>query len=528
MKKNLHPIDEIFLDGLTEKQDQPSLATWDAIEKSLDKNIVNTFKQKYIQLQRIIIVLLLLLAFVSIYTINSYKKNYSNNTVINSPAVANETPISVKISDENSRSNKLKSIEKKASSPLINTSKSEKVDVNASINITKKSLTIVGAKNPKVIHQVAKTNNPIAEADLEIIKPSKPKENPIAAKTIYTSNKNQNSKNPLKETITTVSIERKENTEKHTTKTKVATFVPEVFNKTSIFQMEQIESIKTNRNPNGGIPEINQLPSNASTIPIVKVENTPTSIVEKKTKEKTPIRFSIIPNLSLNTLNTRIVVEEDLGSRREYLRKKIIESEATKLEVSFGIALEINLSKRISIESGINYFEKNTTIKPRTIGAERNREGKIKYRFDCSAGTYYIDPKLGTTLSIGDSTKSFSANNQLQYINTPLIARYQLVKGKINWFQTVGIGANMLVGQSFETSIDNNYTEKLKKLKTKDLKKMYFNGIVGVGIDYNISKRLSIRMAPIYRFSITPMNKNESIKTYPHSFSATAGLKIGL
>ena len=66
MKKNLHPIDEIFLDGLTEKQDQPSLATWDAIEKSLDKNIVNTFKQKYIQLQRIIIVLLLLLAFVSI------------------------------------------------------------------------------------------------------------------------------------------------------------------------------------------------------------------------------------------------------------------------------------------------------------------------------------------------------------------------------------------------------------------------------------------------------------------------------
>ena len=91
----------------------------------------------------------------------------------------------------------------------------------------------------------------------------------------------------------------------------------------------------------------------------------------------------------------------------------------------------------------------------------------------------------------------------------------------------VGIGANVLVGQSFETSIDNNYTEKLKKLKTKDLKKMYFNGIVGVGIDYNISKRLSIRMAPIYRFSITPINKNESMKTYPHSFSATAGLKIG-
>jgi len=526
VKKNLHPIDEIFLDGLAEKQDQPSLATWDAIEKSLDKNIAYTFKQKYIQQQRIIIVLLLLLAFVSIYTINSYKKNYSNNSVINSPAVANKTPNTVKISDENSSSNKLKSIEKKASSPLINTSKSKKVDVIAATTQTEIAASIVDAKTRKVLHPLKKTNKPIVEATLKIEKQSYPKENPIAFNTIYTSNKNQNSKNPVKET--TVDIERNENTEKPTTKTNVATIVPEVFNEASHFQMEQIESIKTNRNPNGGIPEINQLPLIASITPIVKVENTSTSIVEQKPKIKTPIRFSIIPNLSLNTLNPRIVTGEDLGTRREYLRKQITESETAKLGVTFGIALEASLSKRISIESGINYSEKNTTIKPRTISAERDREGKVKYRFDCSAGTYYIDPKLGTTLSVGDSTKSFSANNKLQYINTPLIARYQLVTGKINWFQMVGVGANVIVGQSFETNIENNYTEKLKNLKTSDLKKMYFNGIVGVGIDYNISKRLSIRMAPIYRFSITPMNKSESIKTYLHSFSATAGLKIGL
>jgi opacity protein-like surface antigen len=292
--------------------------------------------------------------------------------------------------------------------------------------------------------------------------------------------------------------------------------------------MAQIESIKTNRNPNVGIPEINQMTTNASITPILIAENTSTTIAEQKPKIKTPISFSITPNLSLNTLNTRIVTGEDLGSRREYLRKQITESETAKLGVSFGVGLEVNLTKRITLESGLSYSEKNTTIKPRTISAERDREGKIKYRFDCSAGTYYIDPKLGTTLSVGDSTKSFSANNKLQYINTPLIARYQLATGKFNWFQMVGVGANVLVGQSFETSIDNNITEKLKNLKTSDLKKMYFNAIVGAGIDYNISKKIAIRIVPAYRFSITPMNKNESIKTYPNSFSAMAGLKIGL
>ena len=528
MKKNLHPIDEIFLDGLAEKQDQPSLATWDAIEKSLDNNIANTYKQKYIKLQRILIVLLLLLAVVSIYTINSNKKTYSNNSVLNTPAVAIETPITVKISDENSNSNKLKSFEKKASSTLIDASKSKKVDINTSINKTKKSVTIVGAKNPKVIHQIAKNNNPIPETALEIIKLSNPKENKIAAKTISTTNKIQNHKNTSKEISTTSVFEINKSLENTTTKSIFAPNNISSFNDNSSFQLAEIDFTKTSRNPSNSFSKNNLIPLNSSTIPIVKVENTQTTIVEQKTKVKAPIRFSITPNLSLNTLNARIQLEEDAGSRREYLRKQITESETAKLGVTYGIALEVNLSKRISVESGINYSEKNTTIKPRTISAERDREGKIKYRYDCSAGTYYIDPKLGTTLSVGDSTKSFSANNKLQYINSPLIARYQLVRGKINWFQMVGVGANVLVGQSFETSIDNNFTEKLKKLKTSDLKKMYFNGIVGIGIDYNISKRLSIRIAPTYRFSITAMNKNESIKTYPHSFSATSGLKIGL
>ena len=528
MKKNLHPIDEIFLDALAENQEQPSLGTWDAIENSLDKNIANTFKLKYARLQKLLVLLLMLLVGVSIYTINSSKKTNTANTVINTPAVANEPLLSkdAKVTPRSSVQNTTKN--KIATAPLVKTSEIKKVDVTAAKTRSEKSASIVVAKTPKVLHPSAKTNKPIAEATLKIEKRSNPKENQIAAKTRYTSNKKQNSKNPIKETTTIVAIEHNEKTKKPITKTKVATIVPEVFNEASHFQMAQIETIKTNRNPNSGIPEINQIPTNSSITPILIAENTTTTIVEQKPKIKTPISFSITPNLSLNTIKARIVTGEDLGSRREYLRKQITESETAKIGVSFGLAVEVNLSKRISIESGINYSEKNTTIKPRTISAQRDREGKIKYRFDCSAGTYYIDPKLGTTLSVGDSTKSFSANNKLQYINTPLIARYQLATGKFNWFQMVGVGANVLVGQSFETSIDNNITEKLNNLKTSDLKKMYFNAIVGAGIDYNISKRLSIRIAPTYRFSLTALNKNESIKTYPHSFSAMAGLKIGL
>jgi hypothetical protein len=240
------------------------------------------------------------------------------------------------------------------------------------------------------------------------------------------------------------------------------------------------------------------------------------------------MHWSILPIISVNTVNSYIATSDDQSSRREYLRKQITETEKASLSIAAGISIEVDLNKRFSLETGIGYYEKNTTIKPRIIAAEKDREGKVKYRFDCSAGTYYINPKLGSSPSIGDSTKSFYAENKLQYITLPFIAKYHFMTGKINWFQLIGGGVNMLAGQNFTTEIDNRYTEKLEKIKTSDLNKIYFSAMVGVGIDYSISKRMAFRISPAYRFSLTPINKNENIKTYPNSFSVMGGIKIAL
>ena len=528
MKKNLHPIDEIFLDGLAEKQDQPSLATWDTIEKSLDTNLANSFKQKYVRLQKVLIALLLLLAFVSIYTIQSYKKLNSSNTVIKTPAVANEKT-HLKETSVLTDAKPQKPIEGKTSTPSLNDSEIKNVEIIKPNNHKSKATKSGDLKKLKENKTVKTSGQNITNKPTKITKNSYPiKFKILDTTTSIAFNKVQNEKNTVEESNKSLKVDLSNNFNNTTNKSKLKSKEVAVLKENLHFQLAKIESRKAEREPSFDFTKQIEMPLIAMPIAIVKEKNTIANIVLPITKIKTPKIWSITPNLSLNTLNTRIVTGEDLGSRREYLRKQITESETAKLGVSFGVGLEVNLTKRISLESGINYSEKNTTIKPRTISAERDREGKIKYRFDCSAGTYYIDPKLGSTISLGDSTKSVFANNKLQYINTPLIAKYQLVTGKVNWFQMVGVGVNVLVGQSFETSIDNNLTEKLKNLKTSDLKNMYFNAMVGAGIDYNISKKIAIRIVPTYRFSITPMNKNEAIKSYPNSFSALAGLKIGL
>lgn len=528
MKKNLHPIDEIFLEGLSEKQNQPSLAAWDAIEKSLDQNIASSYQQKYVKLQKILIALLLLLAFVSIYFIQSYKKLNSSNTVIKTPSVANEKT-HLKEASVLIHPKPQKPIVEKTSSPSLKDSETKNVAIIKTDNYKTKATKTGVIKNLNENKTVKTSGQNITNEPTKITKNSYPiKIKKLNTTTSIAFNKEQYEKNTIKESNKSLKRNLSNNFSNTTNKTKLKSKEVADLKENIHFEMAQIESKRAGREPSFDFTKQIEILLIEMPTAIVKEENTIATIVLPITKIKSPKIWSITPNLSLNTLNTRIVTGEDLGSRREYLRKQITESETAKLGVSFGVGLEVNLTKRISLESGINYFEKNTTIKPRTIAAERDREGKIKYRFDCSAGTYYIDPKLGTTISLGDSTKSVFANNKLQYINTPIIAKYQLVTGKINWFQMVGVGANVLVGQSFETSFDNNLTENLKNLKTSDLKNIYFNAIVGAGIDYNISKKIAIRFVPTYRFSITPMNKNEAIKTFPNSFSATTGLKIGL
>lgn len=532
MKKTTHPIDDIFLEGLAEEQDMPSFSAWENIEQSLDKHTVTTFEAKHNRLQKIIIILLVLLAGITFYTFKTHKST-SVVKAIAPIAVDGNKMASEKI-DLNIPNTVVKIISKE------HTVAHKKISDNAIVQHPKEltTPTLLEQKKNTIVIKPVPINNKINFLPTNKVVPAESQATSIQLKASSKQTKGYSAhsvqiNSPLKNTsvvdksiIPDLPINQDDIVQQLNGSSENA-----IAETDKIYHLATLGIGKADRNIFVGL----SIPSNISTnvtlsLPenIDKFEISNVQPQASILKEKHKMHWSILPIISVNSVNSYIATSDDQSSRREYLRKQITETEKASLSIVASISIEVDLNKRFSLETGIGYYEKNTTIKPRTIAAEKDREGKVKYRFDCSAGTYYINPKLGSSPSIGDSTKSFYAENKLQYITLPFIAKYHFVTGKINWFQLIGGGVNMLVGQNFSTEIDNSFAEKLEKIKTSDLNKIYYTAMVGVGIDYSLSKKVAFRISPAYRFSLTPINKNENIKTYPNSFSVMGGFKIAL
>lgn len=74
MKENVHDIDKLFTDAISDHQESPSESVWDAIDQHLDKNKVLDINRKYIQLKRFAVVLLILLLGFGAYTLSTWTK----------------------------------------------------------------------------------------------------------------------------------------------------------------------------------------------------------------------------------------------------------------------------------------------------------------------------------------------------------------------------------------------------------------------------------------------------------------------
>src|SRR5438093_12255095 len=74
MSEHLHDIDNLFKDPIEGHEEAPSAGVWEAIDKQLDKKRVIQIERKYSHLRKIAAVLIVLLAGMGIYALQTWLK----------------------------------------------------------------------------------------------------------------------------------------------------------------------------------------------------------------------------------------------------------------------------------------------------------------------------------------------------------------------------------------------------------------------------------------------------------------------
>jgi hypothetical protein len=536
MKENLHDIDKLFKAALDDHNENPPAAVWDAIDKNLDKNTVIDINKKYIKVRRIAIALLVLLLGAGIYTLMNLNKagkainNYTDNSSRN-----NEQP--------NRKSNLTEgktSLSKKAEPTTA-------APVNENTRVNQAEAGVV-AVTPTQVDKSVLNDAPkeIKRQDEQIVKKAErgrqeyknelkqsADNNDFAAFTKTTKQlEKENSKNAVsrkiitkkgwqKAGITGGGISEEDNKEVSTVLQHNEQQTAGQLEAIPLINPEIIKPIaKTNFSV---ISENNVFKSN--TIKLLLPG-------KQRGKIKTPsfaATFFFAPNIASNNIKDE-KHEHRPGSRPDNDDKdRIRQGEQHQSSTSFGVLLDYNINQHLTLQSGISVTNKSILIKPKTIYADKDDNGAVKYLYNCSSGYAFLSSKSVTNPVIGDSLQAFESTNKLQYMSIPLAVKYTWSFNKIDLFTSVGTAVNILTNGKLETEIEDGLNKQATvSNKINGLKPAYMSGNISVGAAYNFNDKFALSFTPVFNFALASSTKDAAVKTYPNSIGLAAGIRYKL
>ena len=271
-------------------------------------------------------------------------------------------------------------------------------------------------------------------------------------------------------------------------------------------------------------------PSEINKTPALIVANTPaatiTNIHTKIKKVARRLSFTVYFAPDITTRN----LEQDNNSSSSEKNEIARTEKNSAFDYTIGTRIDYALSKRLSLQSGISFSSNTINIASKTIFADYDVDGAVKYRYNCSSGYAYFKPSpAAAPLSAGDSTEALSSSTVLHYVNIPVAIKYNYSIGRrVTLFAQAGITARLITKHSIAAvyaigSMKEHTTDQIQGLKTG-----YMNGVVGLGADYIINRHLSLSVFPSFNFATTAINRNSPVKAYPNTLSIASGIKFNL
>ena len=208
---------------------------------------------------------------------------------------------------------------------------------------------------------------------------------------------------------------------------------------------------------------------------------------------------------------------------------RIREAEQHQNSNTFGVLVDYNINKYWSLLSGVLLTNKTILIKPKTIYADKDDNGTVKYLYNCSSGYAFLSSKSVANPVVGDSLRAFESTNRLQYLSIPLAVNYIWTFNKIDLFTSVGAAVNILTKGKLETEIEDGLNKQATvSNKINGLKSFYVGGNLSFGTAYNFNEKFALSFTPVFNFALVSSTKDAAVKTYPNSIGLAVGIRYKL
>jgi hypothetical protein len=223
---------------------------------------------------------------------------------------------------------------------------------------------------------------------------------------------------------------------------------------------------------------------------------------------------------------------------------QLMASEQSIVSYTGGFAVSYKINKRFSIQTGLLYATMGQKVDGINSfgGFHKYFESKGTHNFAVvtSSGSvltsnpdvYLLADGSGERVlteynrDVFDPMKAnlqYIDNNIIQnfsYIQLPVVLRYKIIDRSVDFNLSGGVSYDMLIDNSVYSGIDG---DKYPIGTTNGLNPFTITSSFGMGLEYSLSKKMSLNLEPTFRYYLNPFNGSSGLKVHPYSIGVFSG-----
>ncbi|MGB5981202.1 MAG: outer membrane beta-barrel protein [Nonlabens sp.] len=203
-------------------------------------------------------------------------------------------------------------------------------------------------------------------------------------------------------------------------------------------------------------------------------------------------------------------------------------SKSAGLNLSYGVALDYNISNRLSIRTGLHKIDMTyTTGDVRYMNTVVMGDDPFAGSFNAANVTNatVVNEPLSQMLAPGLLTNSFvglsgELSQQLGYLEVPLELRYKLISSRLNLSVSGGMSALFLQENRVQLVGDNN---RLELGSDDNFRNFNQSANFGIGLDYGLNDKLGVMIEPMFKYQLNALT-NDPSGFSPYTIALYTGL----
>ena len=237
------------------------------------------------------------------------------------------------------------------------------------------------------------------------------------------------------------------------------------------------------------------------------------------------------------------------GHTQNYARNMTYSGSEGNKNVGGGFSVQYKTGKKWSVESGIYYAQNGqrssnspgTTYSNAMYGPAFDTEKSYfntavsmsngQMAMNSTAGIIeFSGTPRGTELATSVEN-SYAGSNSLvtssefsqvfDFVEIPLYVRYDVIDSKVGVQIIGGINAGIVAGNN--VFMENRYgTQNIGK--TQDISTLNISGTIGFGLNYDLSRRISMAVEPRLNYYLNSINQNPDVMFRPYRIGVYTGL----